>query len=219
MTTLISGEDQTNDWLKVADGAFDYESLIPLPTTGSLLTLPLTNQVLGATGAAGDYLKSLLVTIGATSPTDAGVYLTDGNPTNHTSGISGATFQGVTAGTPLALTATSNFTVTANQLAGCILTLSYTPTNGSAVTMKRKITGHAAVSGATAFAPTLSSATPAGATLTAWTVEPVTASMEILPPDMPKGVYNIPLGIESMFGGWKLSIGTQAQVIANGNFT
>jgi len=216
---LLSGEDQTNDWMKIADGASLYQFLVPQPTTGSLLLLPLTNKLLGSTGGIGDYLKSLTVIATSGSPTDTGVYLTDGVPTNVTSGTAGGTFAGVPAGTVLALTASSVFTVSANQLAGCILTLTYVPTNGTAVTMKRKITEHAAVSGATAFAPKLSSDTPAGATLSGWTVEPAASSVELLPPNMPKGVYHLPLGLKSLVGGWRVSIGTQVQVVATGKFS
>ena len=50
LNTLISGEDQTNDVLKV-EGQYGYETVAASQTA----------QVLGATRATGDYLHSLIV--------------------------------------------------------------------------------------------------------------------------------------------------------------
>ena len=51
LNTLLSGEDQTNDVLKV-EAQFNYETVAASQTA----------QVLGSTGAAGDYLHSVIVT-------------------------------------------------------------------------------------------------------------------------------------------------------------
>lgn len=50
LDTLLSGEDQTNDVLKV-EQQFDYE----------VVAASQTAQVLGATGAVGDFLHSIMI--------------------------------------------------------------------------------------------------------------------------------------------------------------
>jgi len=54
LTTLISGENQTLNVLEVINGASEYETV----------AASQTDQVMGAVGAAGDYLGTLLVIIG-----------------------------------------------------------------------------------------------------------------------------------------------------------
>jgi hypothetical protein len=53
LTTLISGENQSLGVLEVIDGVGDYETV----------AASQTNQVLGGTGAAGDYLGKLVCVV------------------------------------------------------------------------------------------------------------------------------------------------------------
>jgi len=69
---LLAGEDQDLDVLRVIKGGDEYE----------LVAASQTNQVLGATGAAGDYLDQLLIVV-ATAAT-AQVQLKDGSGTAFT---------------------------------------------------------------------------------------------------------------------------------------
>ena len=55
MTTLLAGENQTLGVIETINGGGEYETV----AAGQ------TDQVLGAVGAAGDYLDSLLLTVGA----------------------------------------------------------------------------------------------------------------------------------------------------------
>lgn len=51
LTELIAGEDQTNNVLVVEQGQYEYETV----------AASQTDQVLGATGAAGDFIHSIVV--------------------------------------------------------------------------------------------------------------------------------------------------------------
>ena len=66
LTTLISGENQSLGALEVIDGVGDYETV----------AASQTDQVLGSTGAAGDYLGKLICVV-ATAAT-AQVQIKDG---------------------------------------------------------------------------------------------------------------------------------------------
>ena len=57
---LRSGEDQTNNVIVTEEGQFSYETV----------AASQTNQVLGSTGAAGDYLHKLICVV-ATAATSA----------------------------------------------------------------------------------------------------------------------------------------------------
>lgn len=67
LTTLISGENQSLGALEVIDGVGEYETV----------AASQTNQVLGSTGAAGDYLGKLICVV-ATAAT-AQVQIKDGS--------------------------------------------------------------------------------------------------------------------------------------------
>ena len=67
LASLLSGEDQFNGFLSVADAAQGYETV----------AVSQTDQVLGATGAAGDYLGKLIIVV-ATAAT-AQVQIKDGS--------------------------------------------------------------------------------------------------------------------------------------------
>lgn len=55
MTTLLAGENQTLSVIETLTGGGEYETVAAAQT----------DQVLGSVGAAGDYLDSLLLTVGA----------------------------------------------------------------------------------------------------------------------------------------------------------
>ena len=55
MTTLLAGENQTLSVIETINGGGEYETVAAAQT----------DQVLGSVGAAGDYLDSLLLTVGA----------------------------------------------------------------------------------------------------------------------------------------------------------
>ena len=55
MTTLLAGENQTLSVIETLAGGGEYETVAAAQT----------DQVLGSVGAAGDYLDSLLLTVGA----------------------------------------------------------------------------------------------------------------------------------------------------------
>lgn len=69
---LLAGEDQDLDAMRVINGGDEYE----------LVAVSQTNQALGATGAAGDYIESLIIVV-ATAAT-AQVQLKDGSGTAFT---------------------------------------------------------------------------------------------------------------------------------------
>lgn len=69
LASLLSGEDQTLGYLSVADAATEYETV----------AASQTDQVLGATGAAGDYLGKLVVVV--TTAATAQVQIKDGTGT------------------------------------------------------------------------------------------------------------------------------------------
>lgn len=70
LASLLSGEDQVLGYLGTADADSEYE------TVGAGVSTP---QVLGATGAVGDYLGTLIITV-ATAAT-AQVQIKDGSDT------------------------------------------------------------------------------------------------------------------------------------------
>lgn len=68
LSTLLAGEDQTNNRMMVFT-PFEYETV----------AASQTDQVIGATGAAGDFLESILINCAAT--TNNAVTLKDGSTT------------------------------------------------------------------------------------------------------------------------------------------
>jgi hypothetical protein len=209
---LISGEDQTADALKVTRAAATPVTVLPL--TDSLGLKPNSDVMLGTIGAPGDIIDTLIVNI--QDYTRCAVFLRDGNVPDPVTGTSGTA---PSAGTNLALTAASAFTATANQYAGRVLSVTYTPTSGTSSTFKRLIVGHAAV----AASVTLSSLTvdetiPAGATITQWAIEHA-SSVQIVGPSLSdRHPLIIPWG-RSINGGFRLSVDAGVQVTALGKFT
>jgi hypothetical protein len=68
LSTLLAGEDQTNNRMMVYN-PYEYETV----------AASQSDQVIGATGAAGDYLESILINCAAT--TNNAVTLKDGGTT------------------------------------------------------------------------------------------------------------------------------------------
>jgi hypothetical protein len=213
LDTLISGEDQAKGWLKVADGATQMYHSEPTPTaTGG--DMP-TELALGAAGAAGDYLKTLIVSV--SSATNAAVYLVQDGQASLTSGGSGTAL--AAAGTSVTLTATAAFTATQNAHKGRILTLTYTPTGGAApIKFRRRVTAHAAFTAATTLTFTVSHNLPAGGTIGTWTLEG-TGSFELVPYNTPVGLTRLELGMVSTYGGWKINSDSGVSVTAIGKFS
>lgn len=212
LVSLISGEDQTNNWLKTADGATQGYHLNPY---GSGSAGDVGNYtVLGASGAAGDYLKSLIFSV--RSATTAAAFILQDGQVLGTTGSSGTAPSGTTT---LSVTATSAVTVPQNYWSGRIISFSYQPT-GAATTHKiyRRITAHAAFSSATALSFTVTHAVPAGGVISSWQVEGVN-SYEILPYNTPVGVYKFDLGEVSTSGAWRIAIDSGVSCHAVGKFT
>lgn len=212
--TLISGEDQTNSWIRQADGAGQFYVVAPTVTAGG--RMPNSDVLLGATGAAGDYLKALTVRVD--SAANAAVYLNNGAPTVLNSGTSGTN---PAAGTVTqALVATASFSATADQYQDAILSITYTPTgSAAAVKCKRRVVSHAVVSASTAISVVMTHPLPAGATITAWSLESPASSWEVLPFNTLPGAYTLPYGAPSTLGAWKVSVDLGAQLTATGKFT
>lgn len=212
LNSLISGEDQTNDWMQVASGANQYYSVIPAVQATSGTASPKT-QTLGIVGAAGDYLKSLVLTVSAA--TDSYVYLQDGNASPVMSGTTSTAPSGTTT---FAATASAAQTAAINAYANYVLTITYIPTGGSSITIKRKVISHAAVSASTAVSFVVDVAIPAGASATAWSLEQLSA-FQIMPYNQPVGTYQFVFDTKSTLGGWKLSIGSTVTALATGKFS
>ena len=71
LNTLIAGEDQDNDVMVTEQGQFGYETV----------AVSQTDQVLGATGAAGDFLHKVICVV-ATAATSAVSISPDGGTTD-----------------------------------------------------------------------------------------------------------------------------------------
>lgn len=67
--SLLYGEDQDLDSLRTINGGFQYE----------FVNVSATNQVMGATGASGDYLDKLICVV--TNVTTSQVQIKDGSGT------------------------------------------------------------------------------------------------------------------------------------------
>lgn len=209
---LISGEDQTNNWLKTADGATQGYHLHPAGS-GSVAAVP-SETVLGASGAAGDYLKK--ITFVVTSATNAAAFICQDGQVLATNGSTGTAPSGTTT---IAVTATAAVTLLQNQLAGRVIMITYTPTGASGtVKLRRRIVSHAAFASATALSFTVTHAVPAGSAISTWQVEGVN-TYELIPYNMPVGLYQIDLGEVSTNGAWRIAVDSGVSAHAVGKFT
>lgn len=209
---LLAGEDQTNNWLKTADGATQGYHLHPAGS-GSVAAVP-SETVLGASGASGDYLKKLTFVV--TSATNAAAFVCQDGQVLATNGGSGTAPSGTTT---IAVTASAAVTLLQNQLAGRVIMITYTPTGASGtVKLRRRIVSHAAFASATALSFTVTHAVPAGGAISTWQVEGVN-TYEILPYNMPAGVYQIDLGEVSTNGAWRIAVDSGVSCHAVGKFT
>lgn len=214
LATLLSGENQSRNWIGVADGATQSQNVLPLPNAIAGGLMPNASVALGLVGAVGDYLKTMIVTVRSAS--NASVFVQDGTVANISSGTSGTNPLGTTA---LAVVASAPFSATANQYAGFVISVTYTPT-GSATPIEiwTRIATHAAVVASTAFPVTLDHAIPVGTAITAWSLRP-TSCREVVPFNTPAGIYNIDMGKTSVNGKWQVAVDFGVSVEFIGSFT
>lgn len=214
MAALICGESQETNSIGVINAASRGQHVMPLNTVAAG-AMPNGNVALGTTGGAvGDHLKSLRLNI--TSATNAAVYLSQANQVNVVAGTTGTD---PTAATSVTLVS-ATFSATANKYAGYILSVTYTPTGGAAGTVvKKKIVSHVAFSSATSLTFTVTDNMPVGATITAWALEPIATSYEVVPFNQPVGILVLPIDERSTLGGWQLSIGSGVEAHATGWFS
>lgn len=198
--------------IQVTNGAPQYTTVLPYVQLTSGVASH-NSKVLGTTGAAGDYIKSLIVNV--TSATDAGVFLQDGSAAGVMTGSASTAPSGTTT---FAATASVAQTAAINAYANYILSITYIPTGGSAVTVKRRVISHAAFSATTAVSFVVELAIPAGASATSWTLEQPSA-FQVVPFNQPVGTIQLALDAKSVNGGWKLSIGSTVSVVAVGRFS
>lgn len=215
LATLIAGEDQSRNAIRTISGAQQYGVIRPLPSAAAASsTMPLSNVIAGGgVGAAGDLLSTFNINVG--SNTNAAVYIQDGSIAAI---AGGTTATSPTNTTTLAATASAPQTWTANQYAGNLVSVTYIPTGGAVTTVIRKIVSHALVSASTAISVVVTHAIPAGASVTAWSLLPLSA-WEVLPFNAPIGFYPITYGRASVNGGWKISVDLGAQVEYSGIFS
>lgn len=209
---LLAGEDQTNNWLKTADGATQGYHINP---AGSGSAGDVANEtVLGASGAAGDYLKSMTFVVRSASA--ASVFVLQDGQVLGSSGSSGTAPSGTTT---ISVVATAAITLTQNQFSGRVIMITYTPTGASSsVKVRRRITAHAAYTSATSLSFTVTHAVPAGGAISAWQIEGA-ASYELLPYNMPVGVYQFNLGEVSTYGAWRIAVDSGVSAHVVGKFT
>lgn len=209
---LISGEDQAKNWLRTADGATQGYQLNPY---GSGAAGDVTAEtVLGASGASGDYLKSL--TYNVRNATAAAAFVLQDGQVLGTVGTSGTAPTGTTT---ISVVATAAITLLQNQFSGRIIMITYTPTGASGtVKLRRRITSHAAFASATSLSFTVTHAVPAGGAISAWQVEGPDC-YEILPYNTPVGMYQIKLGEVSTTGAWRIAVDSGVSCHAIGKFT
>lgn len=212
VTSLSPGENAAKNWLETADGANKWVNVLPAILTNGT-PIPTSNRVLGAVGSTGDHIKSLILRVSGN--TDSGVFLQDGSAP--------AVFNGAVATAPsgtttFACTSSVAVTLTVNQYAGQILTVTYTPTGGVSTTIKRRVVSHGGGTSITAHTFVLDQPIPTGTNVTSWSLEQV-SSFNVLPFNTVEGFYKIDLGISSNIGGWKISFGSQVSVIVTGKFS
>ncbi len=223
LNTLLSGEDQVNNWLGVTNAASSYQyhkGLVAGDTTTHGTLNGSNGVLLGAVGAANDYLSNLAIAVSTSA--QSRVALQDVASVNYTSAGTGTAFTSAT---------TVNFGVSsapsAAQLASMVdQFLVCTVTIGtSQVQVARKILAAVAGPGTSPnfnVTLTLDSLTVAGTAATAMASTAgqafITPLIEILPAGAPIGTISLPLNMRSKFGGWRIFVDTGVSVIATGRF-
>lgn len=212
VTSVSPGENTSKNWVETADGANNWVNVLPSILTNGT-PIPTSNKVLGAAGSAGDHIKSLILRVSGN--TDSGVFLQDGFLPPVFVGTAATAPSGTTT---FAGTSGVAVTVTVNQYAGQILTITYTPSGGVSTTIKRRIVSHGGGTSITAHTFVVDQPIPTGTNVTSWSLEQP-SSFNVLPFNTTEGFYKIDLGITSSVGGWRISFGSQVSVLAVGKFS
>ena len=235
-TVATTGSNAGMNWQMSEDGATKSKVINPV---GGAVLRPNANVALSGNGSVGDYLKSVHVTNRVLNR--SGVFLNDGLATAIASGalgfsgvsvmslgtMSGATGTAPGTGTPgaagtVTLAATANVTTTLNALAGFVLSLTYTPTGGTACTEKKTIVGNTAVTAGASITFTFGINDfflPSAAVTGAWMVESpcsttVARCIELIPFDSGADrMDELHLGISAQLGALSIST-TTSQVVA-----
>lgn len=212
LLTKLAGENQDDDWMASEDGATQGYHIVPTPTASGG-DMP-TERVLGQVGDVGDYLKDVHIQVA--NNTNAAVYLSQDGDAALSSGTVGTAPSGTTT---VAVTASANFTATANQHRGRIIKITFIPTGGAAaISLKRRITAHGAFAATTALSFTVTHAVPAGAAITAWQLEPA-SSYEVTPYNTPVGSFTRHFGERSVYGAWRINCDSGVDVHITGKFS
>jgi len=223
LNSLISGEDQVNNWLQVANGASAYQYVrgAVLGDTTTYGAINGSNGVLiGTAGAAGDYLAQLTAIV-ATSA-QSRIALQDVASVSYTSSGTGTAFTSATAinfGVTAAQT-TAQLAAMVGQFLICTATVS-----GVSVLVARKITAAVAGPGTTPnfnVTLTVDTLTVNGVAATAIDTTAgrafISPLIEILPASAPVGPITIPLNIKSKYAGFRVFADSGVSVIATGRF-
>lgn len=231
LNSLLSGEDQVNDWLQIANGASQYyafKALSARNTSGvDATTFGAVNggngRLIGIAGAAGDYLERLVCSVH--EAVNSRVLLQDHSAATLIS-TGAATWS---SGTPTAFTFAHSAAAAsiADTLIGQYLIATYT-LNGVPVLLARVITDVPTVTANTSYvltidAPTIKSGS--GATLTP-TAAVTTAATHFIAPlikvlgaNEPVGVKQVSIQAKSKYGGWRIHTDSGVSVIAIGKFS
>lgn len=231
LSTLIAGEDQTNNWLATANGANQYYYFKGLNVTAALgpdtTTFGTVNgsngQVLGITGAPGDYLDKLVMAV--FTSTQSRVTLQDVSAPSFTNTGTGTAFTSVTVcnfGTTTAFT-NAQMIALLDQYLICSVTLTGVTGN---VLIARQITGVAIGPGTTPnfnVILTLDTLTVNGIAATAIATTAgqafISPLIQILPASTAVGTYDYYFHMKSKYGGWRLFTDSGVSVLATGKFT
>lgn len=230
LDSLISGEDQTNNWLQVANGANQYLNLRPLTlystTDVDTTTFGAANssygKIIGSVGAAGDYIERIVVSI--KNSNSSRFYLQDISAPQITS-TGAATWA---SGTPTSFTFASSSASAANAATfiGKFLVATFT-INTKSVTLARKIIDVPTVTSSTSYVLTIESpvvytqsntlVTPTAVVTTSGT-HFIVDLIDIIPSGS-TGIQHIDLGMKSIYGGWRYFIDSSISVLAIGKFS
>lgn len=229
--TLLSGEDQTNNWLATANGANQYYYFKSLNVTATLgpdtTTFGTVNGsnglVLGVTGAPGDYLDKLVMSVFVS--TQSRVTLQDVSAPTLTSTGTGTAFTSVTVcnfGTTTSYTNAQMIALIGQYLI-CSVTL--TGVTGS-VLIARQITGVAIGPGTTpnfnviltVDTLTVNTIAATGIATTAGQAF-ISPLIQIMPTGVTVGTYDYYFHTKSKYGGWRIFTDSGVSVLATGKFT
>lgn len=196
LTTTLSGENQSDDWIAVESGA----------TQRSVVLAGKNDQLIGLIGEVGHYLKRIKAVV--TTSANSQVVIKDGTPT---AAITSATHASTACTTTVINTATITAALATNQYAGYILRIA-----GQA----RRIVSHPSTAGNAVAALTLDHALSAipGTAIT-FTIDDFSNVYELLPAGMAVGTYEILIEERATGPGWRITTDSGVSVIATGKFS